>query len=348
MSASRAMRVIMTRPLAASFSLLLALLLVACDSSLATYRFGGYTMGTTYTVTLVDVDEALSDDLESKVAEYLVEINEVFSTYLSESELSRLNRHPLREPLAISEALFHVLSMSKAIHEHSGGAFDPTVMPLVNMWGFGPDRPSRLPDPDAIEAALAEVGFDGLVLDATRGTATRERDIRVDLSAIAKGYGVDLLAELLEKHGVRHYMVDIGGELRVKGHNPRGEPWRIAIESASGASSPATIVALTDRSIATSGDYRNYFEQDGKRFSHTIDPRSGYPIDHPVASVTVLAETAALADGWATALSVVGADEALMLADREDIAVFLLVKGPNGFESRFNNAFAVLLDTNGG
>lgn len=304
-------------------------------------------MGTSYTVTLVGVDERLSRELETGVADYLVEINDIFSTYISDSELSRLNRHPLREPFPTSEKLFDVLAMSKEIYEQSSGAFDPTVMPLVNMWGFGPEESSGIPTHEAIQAALAVVGFDGLTLDAATRTATRDRDIRIDLSAIAKGYGVDLLAQFLEHQGVQHYMVDVGGELRVRGHNAQGQPWRIAIEDASGVSGTAIIVALTDRGIATSGDYRNYFEQDGKRFSHTIDPRSGYPIDHHLASVTVITDSAASADAWATALSVVGAEDALMMADREDIAVLLLVKEPGGFESRPSKAFAALIQPSG-
>lgn len=301
-------------------------------------------MGTTYAVTLVDVEERRVKALEREVAKKLVEINQIFSTYIPDSELNRLNDQPPGEPLEVSTELFQVLRMSADIFRKSAGAFDPTVMPLVNMWGFGPaDRRGEAPAPEAVTQVLDLIGFDALILDETSRTATRTRDITIDLSAIAKGYGVDLLAELLESHGLENYMIEIGGELRVRGQNAYGGDWRIAIEDASGASVAATIIALTDRGIATSGDYRNYFELDGKRFSHTIDPRSGYPIDHDLAAVTVIAANAALADSWATAFSVIGAEKALIVADREDIAVLLLVKTSEGFESRLNDAFTVYM-----
>lgn len=334
----------LTRPLAASFSLLLLFFLAACDTALPSHRFGGYTMGTTYVVTLVGVDAHDAKALERKVADKLVEINQVFSTYIADSELNRLNIQPVGEPFELSAELLQVLEMSEGIYQRSEGAFDPTVMPLVNLWGFGPEeRRDQAPSPEAIADALNLIGLDALLIDRADRTATRAREITIDLSAIAKGYGVDLLAALMDAHGLHNYMIDIGGELRVSGHNAKGGDWRIAIEEASGAATAATIIAVTDRGIATSGDYRNYFEQDGKRFSHTIDPRTGYPIDHNVASVTVIAANAALADGWATALSVLGAEKALVLADSVDIAALLLVKTPEGFESRPNEAFAAYM-----
>lgn len=340
LSACRASRAL-TRPLAASFLLALFLLLGGCDSGEDKHRFSGSTMGTIYMVTLVGVDARIAERVEREVAESLVHINDIFSTYIADSELNRLNRHPVGEPLEVSAELFDVLAMSVDIYRRSGGAFDPTVMPLVNLWGFGPaESRDQAPSEASIAAALDGLGLDGLELDADHRTATRIRDITIDLSAIAKGYGVDMLAALVETHGVRNYMVDIGGELRVGGHNPHGTEWRIAVESASEVPGGlATIVAVSNRAVATSGDYRNFFEQEGRRFSHTIDPRNGYPIDHNLASVTVIAPNAALADGWSTAFMVVGADQALLIADREDIAVYLLVKAPDGFEARHNEAF---------
>lgn len=329
-----------TRPLAASFAFLLLFFLTACDTSLPAHRFGGHTMGTTYMVTLVDVEERVAQQLEQDVADALIALNGTFSTYIADSELNRLNAQPVGEPFPVSAELLEVLEMSQGIFHSSGGAFDPTVMPLVNLWGFGPEvRPDEVPAAEVIAALLRTVGFDALQLDTTSHTATRTRDISIDLSAIAKGYAVDRLAALLEQHAVHNFMIDIGGELRVRGHNASARPWRIAIEDASGAYGAATVIEVTDRGIATSGDYRNYFERDGKRFSHTIDPRNGYPIDHNLASVTVIAASAGLADGWATALSVMGPEKALTIADREDIAVLLLVKTPKGFELRPNAAF---------
>lgn len=305
-------------------------------------------MGTTYAVTLIGVEANIAQALEQEVADELVGINRIFSTYIADSELNRLNEHPIGEPLRISAALLEVLKMSQAIFHGSGGAFDPTVMPLVNLWGFGPEkRADGVPASTAIEDVLRTVGFDALELDTANQTATRTRDISIDLSAIAKGYGVDLLVALMERRAVQNFMIDIGGELRVSGHNAEGRPWRIAIEDASGAYGAATVIAVTDRGIATSGDYRNYFEQGGKRYSHTIDPRDGYPIDHNLASATVIAANAGLADGWATALSVIGSEKALAIADREDIAVLLLVKTPEGFELQVNSAFEVYMQPRG-
>lgn len=333
-----------TRPLAASFSLLLLILLTGCDAGPGIHRFGGHTMGTTYGVTLVEVNQRTAEALEREVARELVNINQIFSTYIADSELNRLNAQPVGEPLEISAELFDVLLLSESVYQRSGGGFDPTVMPLVNLWGFGPqERHDEIPAQEAIEQALRDIGLDGLLLDRLQRTATRTREITIDLSAIAKGYGVDLLAGLLESRGVQNYMVDIGGELRVSGYNSQGGDWRIAIEDASGGKAATTLIALTGRGIATSGNYRNYFEQDGKRFSHTIDPRTGYPIDHGLVSVTVIAATAAIADAWVTALSVVGDEKVLAMADRENIAVLFLVKTANGFESRSNESFEAYL-----
>lgn len=332
---------ILTRPLAASFLLVLLFCLAGCGSEQTKHHFSGLTMGTVYGVTLVGADVDAVERLEREVAERLVHINDIFSTYIPDSELNRLNRHPLGEPLKVSDELFEVLAMSMDIFRRSQGGFDPTVMPLVNLWGFGPEpSEDQVPPAARIEATMSSIGMDGLKLDAEHRSATRIRDITIDLSAIAKGYGVDLLATLVERHDIRNYMIDIGGELRVGGHNQHGTEWRIAVESVDAPGDLTTIVALSNRAVATSGDYRNFFEQDGQRFSHTIDPRTGYPVDHELASVTVIAENAALADGWATAFMVAGAEQALIIADREDIAVYLLVKVPEGFEARHNSAFA--------
>ncbi len=306
-------------------------------------RFAGETMGTTYHITLVaDEGKSLSVDataLQAAVDAELQKINQHMSTYIPDSELMRFNAFQAGEWHKISRPLEDVLLLSQQISERSGGAFDITVGPLVNLWGFGPDKhEDDVPGAEAIAAVKARMGYDKLeVLD---GQARKSADIWLDLSAIAKGYGVDWIADYIARQGINHYMVEIGGEIRVKGTNPQGQAWRIAIEQPSMMQqSVHKAIALTDAGMATSGDYRNYFERDGKRYSHTIDPQTGYPIAHQLVSVTVIASTAAEADGWATAINVLGPEQGMEVADREKLAVYMIVKESEGFSDRYSTAF---------
>lgn len=303
----------------------------------------GPTMGTTYRIKIVDadVDEAR---LREEIDQELRRINDLMSTYIPESEISRFNRAPLGEWIPVSGDLLEVVALARQIHQDSGGAFDPTVGPLVNLWGFGPNPgDQRVPGDDEIAATRTRVGFD--LLASSQEALKRDGEIYVDLSAIAKGYGVDQVAELLDRHRIVNYLVEVGGELRARGRNDRNQPWRIAIERPdTGYRVPFETVNLSDLAMATSGDYRNFFEIDGVRYSHTIDPATGRPITHNLASVTVIAETAALADGMATAINVMGSERGLSLAEELNLAVFVIIKTAQGYVEQHSTAFEVFLD----
>ncbi len=303
----------------------------------------GNTMGTTYTVKYL-AEGVAPEQLKPEVDEVLVRVNDLMSTYQADSELSRFNREPVGNWFELSEETVAVLALARQIHDMSGGQFDVTIGPLVNLWGFGPD-PSlmEVPAEDVINQARARVGMDQLQLEGSRGMRTA--DIYVDLSAIAKGYGVDAVVELLEARGVSRYLVEIGGELRARGLNGRDQAWLIAVESPSSAGRSAlTTLPVVDRAVATSGDYRNYFEKDGRRYSHTISPLSGYPITHNLASVTVVADNCASADGLATALNVMGFEAGIVLAEEKNLAALFIIKSAEGFEEVRSQALSVYLE----
>lgn len=313
----------------------------------------GQTMGTTYSIKLVGEGKALpeSGTLLGWADTTFAAINQSMSTYIEDSELSLLNRAESEVWQPISVPLLDVLLLSQTISTKSDGAFDITVMPLVDLWGFGPKQYQSPPDTDTIRQTMEQIGFDKVSIDSTRGAIRKPKDVTLDLSAIAKGYAADQLAEKLRAEGYRHFMVEVGGELVLAGHNAEGKPWRIGIEMPdyqllSGPRGPFNAVDITNKAMATSGDYRNYYEVEGVRFSHTIDPKSGRPITHNLASVTVIADTCAEADGWATALNVLGADKAMALALREQLAVFLIVREGEEFRALNSPAFSPYLVQN--
>lgn len=299
-------------------------------------ELGGATMGTRWSVKVhaPELDADARDDLDERVQGALDRVNALMSTYDPESELSRFNRAQAGEPFAISAETAQVFAVAREVSERSGGAFDVTVRPLVSAWGFGAtDRAPIPPAPEELAALRARVGFALVSLDPAAPSLRKERsDVECDLSAIAKGFGVDQVAELLLAEGHGDFLVEVGGELRAAGLRAADRPWRVAIErpDPGGGRAIHRVVELRDRALATSGDYRNYFERDGRRFSHIIDPRSAAPALHPPASVTVVAERAVRADAWATALSVLGHEEGAALAEREGLAVYFLVRGDEG------------------
>jgi len=301
----------------------------------------GMTMGTTYSVKWVDSDESRVTDIHTQVETALQAVNQSMSTYIDDSELSMFNQMPAQSTIKASDGLFYVLSLAQAISETSNGAFDVTVGPLVNLWGFGPDgRVVKAPAQQEIDDLRNRVGYQTIEINNASQQITKHSDTYVDLSAIAKGYGVDAVADLLEQQGIKRYLVEIGGELRAAGLKPNQETWRIAIESpASAERSVQRIVHVSDTGIATSGDYRNYFEENGIRYSHTIDPATGKPISHKLASVTVLRPTCAEADALATAFTVMGAKKAMAYAKAQKIDAFFIVKSENGFKEMMTPGF---------
>lgn len=320
-------------------------LLSACSDS--EQKFSGPAQGTSYHITVVDSPASVDmAQLARQIDSELAAIDLCCSNYRDDSELAQLNAAPVGEPLAVGEHLFEVLTLALEVSWLSNGAFDVTVGELITLWGFGPagSEKQHIPADESISEAQAHSGYQQLSLNLARNEVTRQGQLLIDLSAIAPGYTADRIAALLEGQGITRYMVEIGGELRVRGRNAKGKPWRIAIEQPDAP--PGTVhraIALEQGGIATSGDYRNYFEQDGQRFSHTLDPRSGRPITHALASVTVVAENAAYADALATALNVLGPDEALQLAEAQKLAVYLIVKRGDDFETRHSEAFAAYL-----
>lgn len=319
-------------------------LLSACDRQ-SQLVFDGRTMGTTYQVKLVPGEQSVSDDLGQKIQSRLDNLNNTFTTYQQDSELMLLNRAPVGQTYAVSQDMLHVLNIAKEVHQLTSGAFDPTVGALVNLWGFGPQNTgNQIPAEADIAAELTLVDFNKLQITPDGASIIRSSDIALDMSAVAKGYAVDAVAELLEQEGFNNYLVEVGGELRLKGVKVNKDPWRIAIEAPSLERGLVQKVLIPgDATVATSGDYRNYFEKDGKRYSHTIDPRTGYPLDHQLASVTIIAETAAFADALATGFMVLGADASLKIAEENKLAVYLLVKEGEAFKSYYSSAFAPFL-----
>jgi len=331
--------------LLASF-LFAGLVLVACSDSAPerdTQVLLGETMGTSYQVTLVAEpgrDWPLSqEEVQTQLDSRLRQINQWMSTYIDDSTLMRFNRAPQDDWQTLPRPLIEVLQISQSISERSDGAFDITVAQLVDLWGFGPQaQPEQMPDDEILSASLENLGYQYLELDGNR--ARRLGDISLDLSGVAKGYGVDYLSRWLERQGYRNYLVEIGGEVRLSGFSPRGDAWRIGVEQPNLLQREGRkTLKLSDIAMATSGDYRNYYERDGKRYSHTIDPRTGRPIEHNLASVTVLADTAAEADAWATAINVLGPDEGMEVAEREKLPVYMIVREGESYTDRHSDAF---------
>jgi thiamine biosynthesis lipoprotein len=265
------------------------------------------------------------------------------STYLPESELSRFNRHEGLDWYAVSPELVRVVAAGREVSKRSQGAFDVTVGPLVNLWGFGPTgRPNVVPTDEAIAECRDRVGYDRLeVREELPALRKRRADLYVDLSAIAKGFAVDEIARLLEQCGVRGYMVEIGGEVSTGGRKPDGSSWRIGIERpVATAREIQCVVELDDRSLATSGDYRNFFELQGRRYSHEIDPRTGRPVKQGLVSVSVLADDCMTADAWATALMVLGPETALPTARQHGLDVLCMIRTPDGVLEQTTPGFA--------
>ena len=331
-----------------TLGLLAVLALAACEGAPEKVTLQGQTMGTYWRVTYLAEGAAPAPGaLEGQLKDALVAVNSSMSTWDPQATISQFNKSESFTPFAIEPAFATVVAAAQAVSTASGGAFDVTVGPLIDLWGFGAGGKRRVapPSAEAIAAAQAMVGFEKLVVRADPPSLQRRAPgVEVDLSALAKGYGVDVLAAVLGAAGFGNYLVDIGGEVRARGLNDRGVPWRIGVEvpdpSARGLVQEA--LPLKDLSLATSGDYRNFFEADGVRYSHTIDPRTGYPIPQRVASVTVAHPEALWADAWATAMNVLGPEAGLALAERQKLPVLFILYDGEGFERRANAAFEAL------
>ncbi|WP_104203113.1 FAD:protein FMN transferase [Billgrantia saliphila] len=306
-------------------------------------RLEGDIFGSFYQVTIADpLTQGRAQELEAGLLEVLEQVDVAMSVYRDDSELMAFNQAPIGEWQPLSNELIEVLAISQAVAEASGGAFDVTVGGLVNLWSFGSEaRPREIPDDETLRQRLAQVGPDSIEIDVDELQARRVRDVFVNLGGVAKGHATDRVAAYLDAQAIEHYLVNLGGDLIVRGfRDGERQSWRIGIEAPLDDRQEAThIVPLHDISVATSGDYRNYFEEDGKRYSHTIDPRTGRPIEHRVASVTVAHPSNAWADAWATAMMVLGEEEGLALARGQDLRVLMLVREDNGWNSMASPAF---------
>ena len=305
----------------------------------------GPIMGTTYSVKVVGRDLSPADKapIEKSALEAMNGVNAAMSTYLKTSELSLFNASESTQPQPMSAQTLEVVQLSQDISELTKGRFDVTVGPLVNAWGFGPDGPQNQVSEEQLAELLTYVGYQKLTLNAQTQSLTKAHpNTYVDLSAIAKGFAVDQVVASIEALGHQNYMVEIGGEVYAKGQNAKDATWRIGIETPS-AHAPGIfqVVALSGEALATSGDYRNFYEKDGLRFSHTIDPQTGKPIKHDLASVSVVAGSCAQADALATALNVLGPVKGPELAEQEQISALFIIRDKTGkLVERPSSAFA--------
>jgi len=303
----------------------------------------GATMGTFYSIQVLGLPPAVEPTrLRDGIEAELELVNALMSTYRDDSELSGFNRSRTTDWFAVSLALAGLVREVIRTSEISNGAFDVTVGPLVNLWGFGPGGGSDTPPADAeIARTKARIGYRKLSVRSNPPALRKsEPTLYLDLSAIAKGYGVDRLAELLDAVGITDYLIELGGELRARGYNGQGLPWRIAVERPDPEGRTVhRILPLRDGAMATSGDYRNFFEQDGKRYSHTIDPRTGRPVTHRLASVTVLVPRTARADALATAFLVLGPQAGFELAESLQTPALFIVRMPEGYSELQTSAF---------
>ena len=313
------------------------------SSAFSFVSFEGSTMGTSWQVKVAVLPSPLiKSTLKSDIDRILEQVNDQMSTWRKDSELSRFNLYRENSWLPVSRPVVMVVKQSLGVGKLTHGAFDTTVGNLVNLWGFGPQgRITQEPDHKALQSVLDARKNEKISYQLNPPALKKShKNIYVDLSAIAKGYGVDQVANLLDRRGITSYMVEIGGEVSTAGQKPGAKPWVIAIEKPIlYGRAVAELVSPRNAAMATSGDYRNYFEEGGIRYSHVIDPRTGRPIDHTTASVSIIADTCAEADALATAMLVLGSKQGIALAKKHDIAAYFVVREGKSFKGIYTKAF---------
>ncbi|MDG1066548.1 MAG: FAD:protein FMN transferase [Luminiphilus sp.] len=323
--------------------------LQGCAESSNVVELQGRIYGTGWSLVYLQ-EQALPapDVVEKAVLAAFDVVNISMNTYDPQSLISAFNAQPAGEGMEVDWDFTYVLNEAMQITRLTGGAYDVTVAPLINLWGFGPGGPTQIPTDAAISAARDVVGLSRLDWQPNiRYLSKRVAGVSLEFSSIAKGYGVDLAADTLDELGIKNFMLEVGGELQLRGHSPRGDAWRIAVERPEqGRGTFQAAVNVSNVGVATSGDYRNYFERDGQRYSHIIDPRTGYPVQHDLVSVTVIHPSTALADAWATALCVLGTDRALDVADRLGLAVYLVYRDADALKAVWSTKFGPFLASN--
>ncbi|PTR23336.1 MULTISPECIES: FAD:protein FMN transferase [unclassified Pseudomonas] len=330
-----------------SLLVMLLTLLYGCGERIE--RISGPTMGSTYSIQYVPAAQTPdSQRVKAEVETILAALDQQFSNWRSDSVVSRFNDLPAGACQALPEDMHRLLAYGEFLFRESGGAFDLTVQPLMNLWGFGPQsRGERLPDAGALARERARVGHQHLHLDGEK--LCKDVAAQLDFDSIVAGYAVDQVGDRLSALGIQAYLVEITGELRAVGRKPDGSPWRIALEVPSGASERQVerTIALDGYSVSTSGDYRNYFEEGGQRYSHTFDPRVGTPVKHALAAVTVVDPLGLHADGLSTLLMVLGPEEGYAFAERHDLAAYFIMRQGQGFVARATPRFESLFPEQG-
>lgn len=316
------------------------------NASIAT--LGGETMGTTWSVKLVAAPRADLHVLHYAIQSELDRIVAQMSTWEADSDISRFNQSAAGSWHTLPTDFFTVLACALEIAEASSGAYDPTVGSLVNAWGFGATGAARqVPDADVMSELRACVGWQRVAVRKKNSSAFQAGGVQLDLSAIAKGYGADCVARCLREQGIDSALVEVGGELHGHGRKPDGSAWQVLVESSpdeeADDSQAPRVIGLENRAIATSGDRWHAFEQEGVRYSHTIDPRTGHPVLHAPAAVTVVADDAMHADAWATALTVMGADQGFAFAQRKQLAARFMQRRGVHWVEHMTDAFQALL-----
>ena len=310
---------------------------------------GGQTMGTTWSVKLAAARSRDLHPLHAGIQQQLDRVVAQMSTWEAGSDISRYNRADAGSRHALPEDFWQVLHAALAIAQQSDGAFDPTIGPLVALWGFGADAgQQRVPDAATLATTAARCGWQRLQLDDASQSALQPGALHLDLSAIAKGYGVDLISRWLRSQGISAALIEVGGELHGYGRKPDGQPWRVLVETApeedASADYPARVLALDDLAVATSGDRWHRYEHEGIRYSHTLDPRQHAPVTDAAAAVTVIHREAMSADAWATALTVMGATAGLAFAEAHGLAARFVQRGGEGPVETLSTAFQQHLD----
>lgn len=328
---------------------LLCVLLPTLARAAEPVLISGPTMGTTYHVKLVLAEDtnaspADAEALRTEIADTLADVDQRLSTYRADSEISRFNRAPPGEWFPVSPATAEIVSAAKELNRQTDGALDVTIGPLVRLWHFGPNAVSdtksdddiKPPTDEALQAARKLVGNHHLTVRTYPKALRKQVDgLEVDLSAIGEGYAIDQLATVIQHHGIENFLIELGGEVRASGHGPNGKSWRVAITRPSDDGAEMQLaIPLTNAALSTSGDYHRYFEHNGRRYSHIIDPKTGRPITHNLASVTVAAENAMTTDAWDTALLVLGPDFGYACAEKNNLAALFILRSGDHFVVR--------------
>ncbi|MDP6190547.1 MAG: FAD:protein FMN transferase [Gammaproteobacteria bacterium] len=306
----------------------------------------GLAMGTSYTVKWLVVNESAEQAYPDQINALVRQIEESMSTYMDASDLSGLNGAPAGIWHSVPADMAALIGHAQTISQSTDGAFDITIGPVVDLWGFGPDpKPETIPTADQLDALRPLVGYQQIAVRQDPPAVKKANTNAIDLSAIAKGYAVDRVAQWLQARGIAHFMVEIGGEIRTRGTKLEGQPWRIAIESpGQQARSVFEVVRVEDRALATSGNYRNYYEENGIRYAHTLDPKSLQPVRHKLASVTVMTDNAAEADALATALMVLGEDQGVAWAALHKVPAYFIIWQDDQFVSRQTAGFEQFIE----